>query len=152
MDYSNRDVVRILSSMHPAFDRRVQSDNYSTGSCKYQEGRANGYWQPDRILVEDYFLTLRDEGWPVKLAGSLATRLWTALQDYPRADRLALVTMENSNRFAVLADKLDLASGYNSGGLLREALIIDVRNRRERIARLIETDASLVDEVEDAAA
>jgi hypothetical protein len=152
MDYSNRDVVRILSSVHPTFDRRVQSDNYSTGACKYQEGRVNGYWSPDRMLVEDYFLTLRDEGWPVKLAGALATRLWAAMQDYPRADRLTLVTMENGNRFAIPTDKLDLASGYNSGGLIREALTIDVRNRRERIERLIEADASLVDETEDVAA
>ena len=149
--YSNKTVCRIMATAHPGFDRRVQSDNYATGACKYQEGRPNGFWAPDRMVGEDYFLTLRDDGWPVKLAGALATRLWAAIEAHPEADRIALVTLENGNRFALPADKLDLSNGYNSGGMVREALTVDVRNGRARIARLIETDSLLVGEAEDAA-
>jgi hypothetical protein len=71
---------------------------------------------------------------------------------HPKADRLSLVTLENGNRFALPADKLELSTGYNSGGMVREALTVDVRNARARIARLIEADSLLVGEAEDVAA
>jgi hypothetical protein len=63
---------------------------------------------------------------------------------------VTLVTLENGNRFALPAEKLDLSSGYNSGGLVREALTLDVRNLRARIERLIEADSMLVGEADAA--
>lgn len=147
--YSNRAVCRMLATVHPGFDRKLQADNYATGACKYAEARFNGYWTRDGLATEDYFLTLRREGWPVKLAGALATRLWEAVQVQPLADQLLLVTMENGNRFSAPAGSVDLTSGYTSGSLTREALLIDVRNLRERAQRLIDDHAELVGQVDD---
>ena len=142
--YSNKTTCRLLAGVHPGFDRRVQSDNYSTDACKYQEGRTGSFWEADRIAVEHYFLTLRGEGWPVKLAGAVASRLWDAMQANPTADQITFVSLANGNRFALPTDKLDLSSGFNSGGTVRDALTIDVRHLRARIAGLIEADAELV--------
>lgn len=142
--YSNKATCRLLAGVHPGFDRRVQSDNYSTDACKYQEGRTGGFWEADRIAIEHYFLTLRSESWPVKLAGAVASRLWDAIQANPSADQITLVSLTNGNRFAMPTDKLDLSSGFNSGSTVRDALTIDVRQLRARVARLIEAEAELV--------
>jgi hypothetical protein len=96
------------------------------------------FWHCDDLAAEQYFMDLRAGGHSVKMAGQIATRLRRAMDDYPRASQLALVSHENGNRFAAPAATLDLSSGYHSGGNIREALTVDVRNLRARVARLIE--------------
>jgi hypothetical protein len=70
---------------------------------------------------------------------------------HPDADQLSLVTLENGNRFALPTETVDLTGGWNSGGRVREAVIIDARNLRERIQEAIEADPQLT-EVRDEAA
>jgi hypothetical protein len=83
-------------------------------------------------------------GYPVKLAGVIMSRIRAAMRDYPEADQLVTVTLENGNRFTLPADTVDLRSGYNSGGYVTFALTADCRNLRERAQRATE--------VQDAAA
>ena len=98
------------------------------------------YWEPDDLAAELFFMDQRGEGHSVKMAGTIATRLRRAMRDQPEANQLALVTLENGNRFALPASTLDLSTGWNSGAAIREALIVDTRNLRARIQRLIEAD------------
>jgi hypothetical protein len=105
----------------------------------------------DDVATLIRYAEMRSDGYPVKLAGTIAARLRTAMRDYPDADQLTLVTCENGNRFARPADELDLSTGYNSGAPVREALTVDVRNLRERVERAIEAYEP-GSEVEDAAA
>lgn len=90
------------------------------------------------------YADLRRAGYPVKLAGTITGRIRAAMRDYPDADQFVSVMLENGNTFTLPAEMLDLASGYNSGGYIVTATLIDVRNLRERVRRATE--------VEDAAA
>ena len=121
-------------------DRKQQSDDIATGHCGHVPPAVNGmrHWRTDDLAAELLFMDLRREGYSVKNAGLIATRLRTAMREHPEADQLTLVTMMNGNRFAVPTAGLDLANGWTSGGPVREALMIDVRNLRARVSQLVE--------------
>ena len=76
--------------------------------------------------------------YPVKLAGLIASRIRTAMRANPRADQLVTVTLANGFSFTLPTDDLDLTSGFNTGGYVTTALLVDVRNYRERVTRSIE--------------
>jgi hypothetical protein len=134
-------------------DRKQQDGDIATGHCGHVPASVNGmrHWRPDDLAAELYFMDLRREGYSVKIAGLVATRLRTAMREHPDADQLTLVTMMNGNRFAVPTAKLDMESGWTSGGPVREALTIDVRNLRARIGALIEAYEPVIGGEDEAA-
>jgi hypothetical protein len=133
-------------------DRKQQEGDIATGHCGHVPQAVNGmrHWRPDELAAELFFMDLRREGYSVKIAGLIATRLRTGMRDYPEADQLTLVTMMNGNRFAVPTAELDLTNGWTSGGPVREALMIDVRNLRARVQQLVEAYEPVI-EAEDEA-
>lgn len=147
--YTRKAGCAIIQVAHPCFDRSTESDQARNGGFR-PEPVANQllYGMPELVAL-DRQQTRIAEGWPMKLAGEEAQRLYRALLAHPDADRLALVTMENGNRFAVPANQIDLASGCTSGSAVREALIVDARNLRARIARLIEQAGKIVGEFDE---
>lgn len=76
--------------------------------------------------------------YPVKLAGLIASRIRTAMRANPRSNQLITVTLANGFGFTLPADNVDLSSGFNTGGFVSTALLVDVRNYRERVERAIE--------------
>jgi hypothetical protein len=84
------------------------------------------------------YVDLRNAGYPVKLAGTIMSRIRTAMLATPEADQLMTVTLENGGTFTLDAATLDLSSGYNSGGYITSALLFDVRNYRQRVQRAID--------------
>jgi hypothetical protein len=148
MSYTTRVACRLLGR-----DRKQQADDIATGYCGHVPEAVAGlrYWDRDDLAAERFFIDLRGDGHPVKLAGFIATRLRCAMRVHPDADQLSLVTLENGNRFALPTETVDLTGGWNSGGRVREAVIIDARNLRERIQEAIEADPQLT-EVRDEAA
>lgn len=138
MEYTTKKVCEILDR-----DRKTQADDIATGHCGHVPEAVGSlrFWEQDDIAAERWFMDLRAEGYPVRIAGALASRLHSAMRLHPDAAQLALVTLENGNRFALPADTLDLTSGFTSGCAVREAVTVDVRNLRARVLRLIEADA-----------
>jgi hypothetical protein len=109
-----------------------------------------------KLVIDDVaalirYVELRSAGYPVKLAGKLATTLRAAMREHPEADQLVTVTLENGFQFTLPADTVDLTSGYNSGGYVASATIVDCRNIRARIQRAIDAYESGI-EVEHEAA
>ncbi|MBA3511840.1 MAG: hypothetical protein H0T81_08045 [Sphingomonas sp.] len=84
------------------------------------------------------YADLRRAGYPVKLAGTIMSRVRTAMREYPEADQLTTVLLDNGFTFTLPSASLDLASGFNSGRYVVAATLIDVRNVRERVQRVIE--------------
>jgi len=84
------------------------------------------------------YADLRRAGYPVKLAGTMMSRIRTAMLATPEADQLMTVTLENGGTFTLDASTLELGSGYNSGGYITNAFLFDVRNYRERVQRAID--------------
>ena len=145
MQFTTKKLCQILGR-----DRKTQADDIATGYCSHvPDGNGNlRLWSFDEAALELNFLNLRSDHHTVRLAGFITSRLHRAMTAYPDADRLALVTMENGNRFGVPADSIDLTSGYSSGGAVRETLIVDVRNLRARVARMIEAAAQIVGDLD----
>jgi hypothetical protein len=143
MSYTTKVACRLLGR-----DRKQQADDIATGYCGHVPEAAAGlrFWDVDDLAAERFFMDLRACGYPVKLAGSIATRLRRAMREYPEADQLSMVALENGNRFALPTATLELTSGWSSGARVRDALIIDARNLRERMRRVIEASEP---EVED---
>lgn len=141
MKYTNKKMCQILSR-----DRRTQADDYSTGECAYVPEPEGGcrFWTPDDMVAELFFLDQRADGYTVKIAGRVATRLRDGMRGAPEADLITVVRLENGSTFTAATADLDLSSGYTSGSFVRTALTIDVRNYRERVRRLIEADAQIV--------
>ena len=133
MIYTTRDACRLLGR-----DRKQQADDIATGHCGHvPEAVASlRYWNTDDLAAELFFMDQRADGHSVKMAGTIATRLRRAMSDVPNADQLTLVTLENGNRFGLPTATLDFSTGWNSGGAIREALIVDTRNLRARVQRL----------------
>lgn len=138
-----------ISLAHPNFDRKAESDLASNGGFRPESFAGQYLYGMPELIALDRQLTLREQGYPIKLAGEEATRLHRAITAHPDADQIALVTLMNGNRFALPADEIDLSSGFSSGLAVREALIVDLRNLRERIARLIEQSAQIVGEFDE---
>lgn len=133
-------------------DRKRQADDIATKHCTYvPEGNGNlRLWSVEADApAELYFTCLRDDNYTVRVAGALASRLHRAMTAHPDADRIALVTLENGNRFGLPADQVNLASGFSSGVPVRETLIVDVRNLRSRIERMIEAAGLIIGESDD---
>ena len=86
------------------------------------------------------YADLRNAGYPVKLAGTIMSRIRSAMQEHPEANQFVNVTLENGFNFTVAADTVDLSSGFNSGGYVSHAVTIDVRNLRERVRRAMEAE------------
>ena len=147
--YTRKAACGIMAQEHTSFDRAAESDQASNGGFRPEPYAGQHRYGINELVALDYQLCLRREGVPVRLAGSLAARLHTAISQHPAADRLALVTLANGNRFAAPADSVDLATGYSSGAPVREALVIDARNLRARIADMIERAALIVGEADD---
>ena len=79
-------------------------------------------------LIEDY---------TVRHASKIVERFKRAILKHPKAPQLALVKLANGSTFAQPTTDLDLASGFVSGQYLRSAMIVDLRNYRERVQREI---------------
>lgn len=141
---TRKETCKVLAQGHPGFDRQAESDMTAHGGYRPQPYAGQVLYGISELIALDWFLTLRGEGYPVRLAGDQARRLHDALTAHPEADRLALVTLDNGRRFALPADDIDLSSGHSSGMMVREALLIDLRNRRERLARMIDAASQIV--------
>jgi hypothetical protein len=139
--FTNKKMCQILGR-----DRKSQADDYGTGACGYAPALDGGYryWAPDDIVAELFFLDHRADGYPVKLAGQMATRLREGMHRDPDADQLTIVRLENGSTFTMATNALDLRTGFISGSYVRTALTVDVRQYRERIQRLIASDAEII--------
>lgn len=140
----------IMAQAHQDFDRQAESDMTAAGGYRPVPFAGQPMYGEAELIALDAFLTKRNEGYPVRLAGDFARRFHAALTAHPQADRLALVTLENTKRFAVDADQLDLTTGYSSGSPVREALVVDARNLRARIAGMIDAAGLIVGERDEA--
>jgi hypothetical protein len=87
--------------------------------------------------------------YPVKLAGSIMSRVRDAMRAYPDEAQFTVVQLANGSVFTLPTSKLDLSSGYTSGSCLLAATIIDARTLRDRVQQAIE---AYEPEAEDAAA
>ena len=134
-------------------DRKQQADDIASGHCGHVPPACASlrYWEPDDLAAELFFIEQRGDGHSVRMSGTIATRLRTAMRQQPEVDQLTLVTLENGNRFALPADTVDLASGWTSGAPIREALTIDVRNLRARVQRRIDAHRELIGAVDETA-
>lgn len=150
LKYTRQAACHIIAQAHPGFDRQAESDLASAGGFRPPLFVGQVQYGVTELVVLAMQQDRRADGWPVRLAGEFAARLHRAMTAHPEADRLALVTLENGNRFAVPADSIDLTSGYSSGAPVREALIVDVRNLRARIERMIDAAAQIVGEPNEA--
>ncbi len=150
LKYTRKAACHIIAQAHPGFDRSTESDLASAGGFRPPLFVGQAQYGVAELIALDDQLIHRAEGWPVRLAGKFAARLHRAMAAHPDADRLSLVTLENGNRFAVPSDSIDLSSGYSSGAPVREALIVDVRNLRARIERMIDAAAQIVGEPDEA--
>ena len=144
--YTRKAACVIIQGAHPTFDRSTESDQARHGGFRPEPFANQFLYGVPELGALDRQQARISEGWPMRLAGEEAQRLYSAMIEHPQAERLALVTLENGFRFAIPADQIDLASGYNSGSAVREALIVDTRNLRARIARLIEEASKIVGE------
>ncbi|GGE21918.1 hypothetical protein GCM10011529_30670 [Polymorphobacter glacialis] len=127
------------------WDRKVQTDDKASGHINFAPTFDDNFnWNLDRLTAAQFYLDQRTAGFTVKMAGQAATRLYNGLCDYPDADQLTVVQIENGSASIMPADKIDLASGFVSGGYLATALLIDVRNLRTRVQRAIEADAAVI--------
>lgn len=134
----------------PQFDRAAECAQARNGGFRPEPfAKQLLYGVAELAALYRQQVRIANDGWTMKLAGEEAQRLHRAMTAHPEADRIALVTLENSNRFAANADQLDLASGYSSGAAVRETLVIDVRNLRARIASIIEAAVRIVGEAAD---
>jgi hypothetical protein len=147
--YNRKEACRILRQVHDNFDRQAESDKAAAGGYRPEPIVGPPEYGDLELGVLDAFLTKQRDGYPVRLAGDYARRLHCALTAHPEADRLALVTLENGNRFAMDADQIDLTSGFSSGGPVRETLIVDARNLRARIERMIEAVGLIIRDADD---
>lgn len=148
--YTRAEACRIMAQGHSKIDRQAESDMASHGGFRPEPFAGQVLYGEAELIALDRQLTRREEGFSVRVAGEEAARLHRAITAHPAADRLALVTLMNGNRFALPADQVDLASGYSSGVPVREALVIDARNLRARIADMIEAAGRIVGEPDDA--
>lgn len=139
----------IVKQAHPSFDRQAENDQASAGGFRPEPFAGQLRYGDPELIALDHQQSLKAEGYSVRLAGDRATRLHRGIVANPEAERLALVTLDNGNRFAVNSDEFDLTTGYCSGSMIRESIIIDIRNLRARIARMIEDAAAVVGEPDD---
>lgn len=137
---------KIIQQAYPTFDRQAESDQASAGGFRPEPIAGQLLYGEPELIALDEQQRMKAEGFSVRLAGDRATRLHRGILADPEAERLLLVALDNGNRFAANADEFDLASGFSSGSTMREAVIIDVRNLRARIARMIEDAAAIVGE------
>jgi len=79
----------------------------------------------------------REAGLTRAVAGLTAKRLRQAMRDYPDADQLTIVSLENGKVFTHPTASLDLSTGFNSGSYLAHAATHDVRNLRRRVEQAI---------------
>lgn len=142
--YNRKRAVHIVSQEHPAFDRSIESDQARNGGFRPAEFAGQHLYGLNELVAIERQQTLIAEGFTVRHAGEKASQLYRAMTAHPDADRIALVTLTNGNRFALPADNIDLTSGYSSGAPVREAVIVDVRNLRSRIADMIDAARQIV--------
>lgn len=137
---------RILRQIHPDYDTKTQLDAYAVGTCDYADLFQDGKRVADEVVLiaEDAFLSLRADGFPVRLAGRFASRLAAGIRQHPDAAQIVMVVTENGNVSTLPGQSLDFSGGFISGDLLRSAIVFDVRNARARIERAIAADAELV--------
>lgn len=127
------------------WDRKKMGDDIATGHCGFvppAEGRR--LWDLNDAAAAQFYVDAINAGHPVRLAGIAATKLREALRAHPAESQLTIVTLDNGSTATHPTATLDLNDGYISGGFLRSALIIDVRNLRARIERAIAADAEIV--------
>jgi hypothetical protein len=91
----------------------------------------------DDAAVLILYAELRRAGHKVLLAGTIASRIRTAMRAYPDADQLVMARLENGSAFTLPAEMLNLSSGYTSGQFLLTAMLVDCRNLRARVRRAI---------------
>lgn len=142
--FTRKFATYIVGQEHPGFDRSTEGDQARHGGFRPAEFAGQVYYRVDELVALDRQQTLIAEGCTVRHAGEQASRLYSAMAAHPDADRLALVTLANGNRFALPADQFDGSTGFSSGVPIREVLVIDVRNLRERIVGMIDAAGMIV--------
>lgn len=98
----------------------------------------------DDCAAAIFYTDQRAAGQTVKVAGAAATRLRAVMREQPEADQLTMVSLENGSSFTLPTAGLDLSSGYNSGGYVRSAVMVDVRNLRARVRRAVDADEPVI--------
>jgi hypothetical protein len=127
------------------WDRKKMGDDIATGHCGFvppADGRR--LWSVDDAAAAQFYMDGINAGQSVRIAGTAATLLRDGMRSNPEADQLTIIRLENGSTSTLPTDALDLASGYLSGGYLRTALTVDVRNLRARINRAIAADAEII--------
>ena len=143
--YTNKKACSILG-----WDRQTQGDDKSTGTLKFAPGSDfNYFWSADHMAAALYYLEQRRSGLTVRVAGNSASRLFEGMLAHPDADQLTEIELENRSLSILPTPMLDLSTGQVSGGFVRVANMIDVRNLKNRLQRLIDADALVVGDRDD---
>lgn len=129
-----------MSEAVPIVDLPQHKINGYVHDGAYTAAPETGGWGKARFLstavdlpVLIFFSDLLKEGFTVRHAGRVAARLKGAMDCYPEAALLSLVTLENGSTFALPTEQVDISTGYNSGAYIRTALIVDARNLKRRV-------------------
>lgn len=116
---------------------RRETDNGEDFISRPASGRLKTVDIDDTAAICGY-VDLIGAGYPVKLAGTIMSRVRVGMRAFPQAEQLMTVTLENGFNFTLPADTLDIRSGFSSGGYVSTAHLVDVRNLRERVRRALE--------------
>lgn len=136
---------KIIPAADHEWDRKTLADDKSTGALAFcPASEADTRWSAERICAALFYLDSRRDGLTRELAGRLASKLWSGMEEYPGADQLTIVKLENGSTSILSTASLDLSTGFVSGGNVATALLIEVRGLRERVARAIDAAAALV--------
>lgn len=141
MKFTNKKACQLLG-----WDRKSQGDELATGHCHFAPSAGTGmrFWEVDDLVAGQFYMDQRAAGLTVKLAGQAASRLRLGIADYPDADQLTIVALENGSMSVLPTDQIDLSTGYMSGGYIATALMIPINNIRMRVQRSIDADAEIV--------
>ncbi|WP_395624256.1 hypothetical protein [Sphingomonas daechungensis] len=103
-----------------------------TGGLDLVTNAEGGCDTDDEATLHGYH-DLRRAGYPVKLAGTIMSRIREAMREHPGEPLYTVVLLANGFTFTLPSSMLDLSSGYTSGNFVVSAMTIDCRNLRERV-------------------
>ncbi|MFN3675606.1 MAG: hypothetical protein ACK4TC_06465 [Sphingomonas pseudosanguinis] len=127
-------------------DYKMFSDDRANGA-DFFEKEANGRIicdTDDCAATAAYAHAHHKMGLTVRVAGKLAKHLRRAMRDYPTADQLTIVTLQNGLTFVQPTADLDLSTGFNSGSYVICATMFDVRNLRQQVRDAVEAEPVVI--------
>lgn len=130
---------------YTGWDFKKSSDDIANGADFILTGQ-NGRFicDGDDCAAAFAYTDARRAGQTVRAAGAMAKRLREAMQIFPTADQLTVVTLLNGSTFTQPTADLDLSTGYASGGFILTATMFDVRNFRDRVRQAVEADVPVI--------